>query len=63
VHATFLAIRPALTVEESGGPSEVVALQPRDLDRSRRACMSPKRAKTSSKCADAVAQMCAASLR
>src|SRR2546430_2286452 len=49
------AVRPALTVEESRGPGKVVALQPRELDRTRRACLSPKRARTSSKCARAVA--------
>src|SRR5438067_8684834 len=59
VHAAPLAVRPALPVEESGCPGEVVILQPRDLDRTRRACLSSKRAKTSSKCAKAVAQMCA----
>src|SRR5438552_19216989 len=59
VHAAPLAVRPALAVEESGGPGEVVILQPRNLDRTRRACLSSKRAKTSSKCANAVAQMCA----
>src|SRR5436190_8148772 len=59
VHAAPLAVRPTLAVEESRGPGEVVTLQPRDLDRTRRACLSPKRAKPSSKCANAVAQMCA----
>src|SRR5207247_5081884 len=59
VHAAPLAVRPTLAVEESSGPGEVVILQPRDLDRTRRACLSSKRAKTSSKCAKAVAQMCA----
>src|SRR5206468_9867391 len=56
--ATAAPVGPALAVEESCGPGKVVALQPRDLDRTRRACLSPKRAKTSSKCAKAVAQMC-----
>src|SRR5207237_6273522 len=52
-----LAVRPALPVEESGCPGEVVILQPRDLDRTRRACLSSKRAKPSSTCATAVAHM------
>src|SRR6267142_2694724 len=55
LHAPPATVRPALAVEESGGPSKVVALQPRELDRTGRACLSPKRAKTSSKCASAVA--------
>ena len=63
VDAPALAVRPALAVEESGGPGELVILQSRDLDRTRRACLSSKRAEPSSKCANAVAQMCAASLR
>jgi len=44
---TAAPIGPALAVEESSGPSKVVALQPRDLDRNMRACMSPKRAELS----------------
>jgi len=60
---TAAPVCPSLAIEESRGPCKVVALQPRDLDRNTRACMSPKRAKTSSKCASAVARMCAASLR
>ena len=63
VDTALLAIGPALAVEKAGGPRAVVTLQSRDLDRTRRACLSSKRAKTSSKCAKAVAQMCAASLR
>ena len=59
VHASAFAVRPALAVEESRGPGEVVTLQGRELDRTERSCLSPKCAKTSSKCARAVAQMCA----
>ena len=63
VDASLTPIGPALAVEESRGPREVLALQPRELDRNVRACLSSKRAETSSKRARAVAQMCAASLR
>src|SRR5438093_12813012 len=59
LHAAPLAVGPPLAVEESGGPGEVMTLQPRDLDRTGRACLSSNRAKPSSKCARAVAQMCA----
>src|SRR5207253_3223526 len=54
----FLEICRSLAVKEAPGPREVVILQPRDLDRTRRACLSSKRAKASSKCANAVAQTC-----
>src|SRR5947209_15715296 len=43
VHAAPLAVRPPLAVEESGGPGEVMTLQPRDLDRTGRACLPKSR--------------------